>query len=136
MILFLYKNLEGFDIFFIDKLLGKVLQNSSLIIWDEWTMAHRAYIETLNTILRHKRSSNKVIGRITLIFSGYFRQTFCKIYEDEYRHEELLKRRKHRFPQKSSFWSEKYPNLTNIMPLIQILVKLWLKTWSLESIWM
>ncbi|XP_048514974.1 LOW QUALITY PROTEIN: ATP-dependent DNA helicase pif1-like [Athalia rosae] len=55
--------------------LEKVLQDVSLIIWDECTMIHRAHVEALDRTLRDIRSCDKIMGGITVMFAGDFRQT-------------------------------------------------------------
>ncbi|GBP66856.1 ATP-dependent DNA helicase pif1 [Eumeta japonica] len=55
--------------------LGKVLQDVSLIIWDECTMIHRAHVEALDRTLRDIRNCDKIMGGITVMFAGDFRQT-------------------------------------------------------------
>lgn len=55
--------------------LGKVLQDVTLIIWDECTMIHRAHVEALDRTLRDIRSCDKIMGGITVMFAGDFRQT-------------------------------------------------------------
>lgn len=54
--------------------LGRVLQDVSLIIWDECTMIHRAHVEALDRSLRDIRSSNKIMAGVTPMFVGDFRQ--------------------------------------------------------------
>lgn len=54
---------------------GKLLQDVSLIIWDECTMIHRAHIEAVNRTLQDIRSSNAVMGGVTFVFAGDFWQT-------------------------------------------------------------
>jgi hypothetical protein len=48
--------------------LGKLLQDASLVIWDECTMSHRAHVEAVDRTL-------KDMGGITFVFAGDFRQT-------------------------------------------------------------
>ncbi|GBP72118.1 ATP-dependent DNA helicase pif1 [Eumeta japonica] len=50
--------------------LGKVLQDVSLIIWDECTMIHRAHVEALDRTLRDIRNCDKIMGGITVMFAG------------------------------------------------------------------
>ncbi|UYV63668.1 hypothetical protein LAZ67_2005272 [Cordylochernes scorpioides] len=54
---------------------SKILQQSSLFIWDECTMAHRRSIETLDRTLRDLRDNNSIMGGVTFLFVGDFRQT-------------------------------------------------------------
>lgn len=55
--------------------LGKLLQDASLIIWDECTMSHRAHVEAVDQTLKDIRNSNANMGGITFVFAGDFRQT-------------------------------------------------------------
>ncbi|CAF4893437.1 unnamed protein product [Pieris macdunnoughi] len=55
--------------------LGKLLQDTSLFMWDECTMSHRAHIEAVSRTLKHLRNSSAVMGGITFVFAGDFRQT-------------------------------------------------------------
>lgn len=55
--------------------LGKLLQDASLVIWDECTMSHRAHVEAVDRTLKDLRSSANVMGGITFVFAGDFRQT-------------------------------------------------------------
>ncbi|XP_045454816.1 uncharacterized protein LOC123664266 [Melitaea cinxia] len=55
--------------------IGKLLQDASLIMWDECTMSHRAHIEAVNRTLQDLRNSSAVMGGITFVFAGDFRQT-------------------------------------------------------------
>ncbi|UYV76607.1 hypothetical protein LAZ67_14001436 [Cordylochernes scorpioides] len=54
---------------------AKILQQCSLLIWDECTMAHRCSIEALDRTLRDLRDSNTIMGGVTFLFVGDFRQT-------------------------------------------------------------
>ncbi|GBP02221.1 hypothetical protein EVAR_87047_1 [Eumeta japonica] len=62
--------------------LGKVLQDVSLIIWDECTMIHRAHVEALDRTLRDIRNCDKIMGGITVMFAGDFRQTLPVIVRE------------------------------------------------------
>ncbi|KAJ8727639.1 hypothetical protein PYW07_001758 [Mythimna separata] len=55
--------------------LGILIQNTSLIIWDECTMSHRAHVEAVNRTLKDLRNSSTVMGGVTFVFAGDFRQT-------------------------------------------------------------
>lgn len=55
--------------------LGQILQNTKLIVWDECTMSHRAHIEALDRSLQDLNSNTKLMGGITTVFAGDFRQT-------------------------------------------------------------
>ncbi|UYV80140.1 hypothetical protein LAZ67_18001816 [Cordylochernes scorpioides] len=54
---------------------SKILQQSSLFIWDECTMAHRRSIEALDRTLTDLRDNNSIMGGVTFLFVGDFRQT-------------------------------------------------------------
>lgn len=53
--------------------LGKLLQDTSLVMWDEYTMSHRAHIEAVYRNLKDLRNSSAVMGEIIFIFAGDFR---------------------------------------------------------------
>ncbi|XP_060878261.1 uncharacterized protein LOC132950734 [Metopolophium dirhodum] len=56
--------------------LSKLLQDASLIMWDECTMSHRAHnIEAVDRTLKDLRNSSALMGGITFVFAGDFRQT-------------------------------------------------------------
>ncbi|XP_072392278.1 uncharacterized protein [Diabrotica undecimpunctata] len=55
--------------------IGAVLRKSSIIIWDECTMAHKYSLETLNRTMQDLNSNNKLFGGAILLLSGDFRQT-------------------------------------------------------------
>ncbi|UYV73989.1 hypothetical protein LAZ67_11001733 [Cordylochernes scorpioides] len=54
---------------------AKIQQQCSLLIWDECTMAHRRSIEALDRTLKDLRDSNTIMGGVTFLFVGDFRQT-------------------------------------------------------------
>ncbi|XP_071573939.1 uncharacterized protein [Temnothorax nylanderi] len=54
---------------------GKLLQQASLIVWDECTMSHKSHIDAVNRTLKDLRTSEKVMGGVTFVFTGDFRQT-------------------------------------------------------------
>ena len=61
-------------------LLSKITQRVKdykgvLVVWDECTMAHEKCIEAVDNTLRDIRQNNLVVGGITVLFSGDFRQT-------------------------------------------------------------
>ncbi|GFR63719.1 ATP-dependent helicase [Elysia marginata] len=58
---------------------AKVLQQCTLIVWDECTMSHKHAIEALNNTLRDLRKSEHLMGGVTLLLSGDFRQTLSII---------------------------------------------------------
>lgn len=51
------------------------LRKTKLIVWDECTMTHRAHGEALDRTLRDIRSCDKLMGGVTFVFAGDFRQT-------------------------------------------------------------
>ena len=55
--------------------LGKLLHDTSLIIWDECTMSHRAHVEAVDRTLKDLKNSAAVMGGTTFVFAGDFRQT-------------------------------------------------------------
>lgn len=55
--------------------LAKILQESVLVVWDECTMTHKVHIEAVNRTLKDIRSSPGLMGGLTFVFSGDFRQT-------------------------------------------------------------
>jgi ATP-dependent DNA helicase PIF1 len=55
--------------------LGQLLQKVCLIIWDECTMSHRSHIEAVDRTLKDLRNSDKIMGGVTFVFAGDFRQT-------------------------------------------------------------
>lgn len=55
--------------------LGKLLQDTSLIIWDEYTMSHRAHVEAVDRTVQDIRSCGNIMGGVTFVLAGDFRQT-------------------------------------------------------------
>ncbi|XP_039483119.1 uncharacterized protein LOC120446291 isoform X2 [Drosophila santomea] len=55
--------------------IAAVLRKSSIIIWDECTMAHKYSLEALNRTMQDSNSNNKLFGGAILLLSGDFRQT-------------------------------------------------------------
>ena len=55
--------------------LGKLLQEPSLIIWDECTMSHRVHVEAVHCTLKDIRNSSRILGDVTFVLVGDFRQT-------------------------------------------------------------
>ncbi|GFY19856.1 ATP-dependent DNA helicase [Trichonephila clavipes] len=55
--------------------IAAVLRKSSIIIWDECTMAHKYSLEALNRTMQDLNSINKLFGGAILLLSGDFRQT-------------------------------------------------------------
>lgn len=54
---------------------ARVLREAKLIVWDECTMAHKGGIEALDRILKDLKSNNKLMGGVTVLLAGDFRQT-------------------------------------------------------------
>ncbi|XP_036341701.1 uncharacterized protein LOC118751048 [Rhagoletis pomonella] len=54
---------------------AKILAERSLIVWDECTMAHKKAVEAVNRTLQDIRRNDHIMGRITVLFCGDFRQT-------------------------------------------------------------
>jgi len=52
-----------------------VLKESKLIVWDEATMAHKGGVEALDRTLQDIRSSTHLMGGMTVLLAGDFRQT-------------------------------------------------------------
>ncbi|XP_057664480.1 uncharacterized protein LOC130898900 [Diorhabda carinulata] len=55
--------------------IAAVLRKSSIIIWDECTMAHKYSLEALNRTMQDLNSNNRLFGGVILLLSGDFRQT-------------------------------------------------------------
>ncbi|KAL4104072.1 hypothetical protein QTP88_019385 [Uroleucon formosanum] len=55
--------------------IAKVLCNCKFINWDENTMAHKRGIEALDRSLKDIRNNNGVMGGVTVLLTGDFRQT-------------------------------------------------------------
>lgn len=54
---------------------AQILKECKLIIWDEVTMAHKYAFETLDKTLRDIRSSNSLMGGVSMLLTGDFCQT-------------------------------------------------------------
>lgn len=54
---------------------AKIMQDCKLIIWDEATMSHKRAFEALDRLLRDLRRNNHLMGGVTVLLSGDFRQT-------------------------------------------------------------
>ena len=54
---------------------AKLLLKCRLIVWDEFTMSHKAAFEALNITLQDIKNNTNIMGGITLLLSGDFRQT-------------------------------------------------------------
>lgn len=55
--------------------LAHVLRECKLIVWDESTMAHKGGFEALCRTLKDIRSNNFIMGGVTVLLAGDFRQT-------------------------------------------------------------
>ena len=54
--------------------LAEVLKLTSLIVWDECTMTHRAAFEAVDRTLRDLHNRGLMMGGVTVVLSGDFRQ--------------------------------------------------------------
>lgn len=54
---------------------AKVLQQCSIIIWDECTMAHKKSVEALDRTLKDLRGNSELFGGALILLAGDFRQT-------------------------------------------------------------
>ncbi|XP_029442955.1 uncharacterized protein LOC115083287 [Rhinatrema bivittatum] len=55
--------------------MAQVLRQCKLIVWDECTMAHRVGIEALYRTLPDIRNNNSLMGGLTVLLAGDFRQS-------------------------------------------------------------
>ena len=55
--------------------IAKVLQECHLIVWDECTMMHKHGFEALDRTLQDIRGNKQLMGGMTLLLAGEFRQT-------------------------------------------------------------
>ncbi|XP_014786386.1 ATP-dependent DNA helicase pif1 [Octopus bimaculoides] len=55
--------------------LAILLTYAKLIVWDEATMSHKAAFEALDRTLQDFRNNKKIMGGVTLLMAGDFRQT-------------------------------------------------------------
>ena len=53
---------------------GEVLRQCSLIVWDECTMSHKGALEAVERTLRDIHESPALMGKVTVVLSGDFRQ--------------------------------------------------------------
>jgi len=58
--------------------MAKVFMECKLIIWDENSMSHKGAFQALNETLKDIRNSEEIMGGITVLLAGDFRQTKCK----------------------------------------------------------
>ncbi|KAL4132728.1 hypothetical protein QTP88_009837 [Uroleucon formosanum] len=55
--------------------MANVLKKCKLIVWDESPMSHKKVFEALNNCLKDLRNSNLLMGGVTVLIAGDFRQT-------------------------------------------------------------
>ncbi|XP_074102059.1 ATP-dependent DNA helicase pif1-like [Cotesia typhae] len=55
--------------------MAHVLRETKIIVWDECTMAHKKGVEALNQTLQDIRENNRLMGGLTILLAGDFRQT-------------------------------------------------------------
>ncbi|XP_044591468.1 ATP-dependent DNA helicase RRM3-like [Cotesia glomerata] len=55
--------------------MAHLLKETKIIMWDECTMAHKKGVEALNQTLQDIRENNRLMGRLTILLAGDFRQT-------------------------------------------------------------
>ena len=55
--------------------LGKLLQETSLIIWDECTISRRAHVGAVDSTLKDIGNSTCTMEGVTFVLAGDFRQT-------------------------------------------------------------
>ena len=55
--------------------LAEMLRQCSLIVWDECTMSRKQALEALDRLLKDLRKSSSLMGNVTVVLSGDFRQT-------------------------------------------------------------
>ncbi|KAG1667546.1 hypothetical protein GQR58_018393 [Nymphon striatum] len=64
---------------------ARVLQKCKLIIWDEATMSHKGAFEALSGTLQDLRGSKAVMGRVTMVLAGDFRQNCLSCQKEQER---------------------------------------------------
>ena len=55
--------------------IATLLQNCKLIVWDECTMSHKKAYEAVNRTLQDLRGNTNIMGGVTFLMCGDFRQT-------------------------------------------------------------
>lgn len=55
--------------------LAQVLRDCVLIIWDECSMSNKSTLNAINNTLKDLRNTEKLMGGITVLLGGDFRQT-------------------------------------------------------------
>lgn len=63
---------------------ARILRECKLIIWDEVTMSHKYAFEALDRSLRDIRSNDALMGGVTMLLTGDFRQTLPVIPRSNY----------------------------------------------------
>lgn len=63
---------------------ARILRECKLIIWDEVTMSHKYAFEALDRSLRDIRSNDSLMGGVTMLLTGDFRQTLPVIPRSNY----------------------------------------------------
>jgi hypothetical protein len=59
--------------------IAQVLKDCKLIVWDKCTMVHKCDFEALNRTLKDIRRYNSLMGGVTVLLAGDFRQTLLVI---------------------------------------------------------
>ncbi len=54
---------------------GNLLKHTKLIVWDECTMTHRRHLDAVDVTMRDLRDSDRLMGGVTFVLAGDFRQT-------------------------------------------------------------
>ena len=55
--------------------MAKLLQQAKLIVWDECTMSHRGALDAVDRTLRDLKNTDTLMGGVTVVLAGDFRQT-------------------------------------------------------------
>merc|ERR1711923_356518 len=55
--------------------LAEMLRQCSLIVWDECTMSRKQALEAVDRLLKDLRKNSDLMGNVTVVLSGDFRQT-------------------------------------------------------------
>lgn len=64
--------------------MSQVLRACKLIVWDESTMAHKGGFEALSRTIKDIRDNDGVMGGVTVLLAGDFRQTLPVVPRDRY----------------------------------------------------
>uniref|UniRef100_A0A8D8ZUH9 ATP-dependent DNA helicase n=1 Tax=Cacopsylla melanoneura TaxID=428564 RepID=A0A8D8ZUH9_9HEMI len=54
---------------------GRLLQECVFVVWDECTMSNKSAFEALDRTLQDLRGNSRLMGGMTVLLSGDFRQT-------------------------------------------------------------